>query len=130
MPDNTRAAALPDSSFRSYFLTVFGRPEGTTACECERSNESTLAQSLHFANSKELIAKLGEANALPQVLSKSTSSHGENIGEVYLRAFSRLPTENELQSALAYIDKKENKQEAYQDLVWAILNCKEFLFNH
>ncbi|MEI7457832.1 MAG: DUF1549 and DUF1553 domain-containing protein [Pirellula sp.] len=130
MPDNTRAAALPDSSFRSYFLTVFGRPEGTTACECERSNESTLAQSLHFANSKELIAKLGEANALPQVLSKSTSSHGENIQEVYLRAFSRLPTENELQSALAYIDKKENKQEAYQDLVWAILNCKEFLFNH
>ena len=130
MPANTRAAALPDSSFRSYFLTVFGRPEGTTACECERSNESTLAQSLHFANSKELIAKLGEANALPQILSKSTSSHGENIGEVYLRAFSRLPSENELQSALAYIDKKENKQEAYQDLVWAILNCKEFLFNH
>ena len=130
MPANTRAAALPDSSFRSYFLTVFGRPEGTTACECERSNESTLAQSLHFANSKELIAKLGEANALPQILSKSTSSHGENIGEVYLRAFSRLPNENELQSALAYIDKKENKQEAYQDLVWAILNCKEFLFNH
>lgn len=130
MPDNTRAAALPDSSFRSYFLTVFGRPEATTACECERSNESTLAQSLHFANSKELIAKLGEANALPQVLSKGTSSHNENIGEVYLRAFSRLPTEKELQSALAYLDKKENKQEAYQDLVWAILNCKEFLFNH
>jgi len=130
MPENTRAAALPDSSFRSYFLTVFGRPEATTACECERSNESTLAQSLHFANSKELIAKLGEANALPQVLSKGTSSHGENIGEVYLRAFSRLPTEKELESALAYLDKKENKQEAYQDLVWAILNCKEFLFNH
>ncbi|MFY8202131.1 MAG: DUF1549 domain-containing protein [Pirellula staleyi] len=130
MPENTRAAALPDSSFRSYFLTVFGRPEATTACECERSNESTLAQSLHFANSKELIAKLGEANALPQVLSKGTSSHDENIGEVYLRAFSRLPTEKELQAALAYLDKKENKQEAYQDLVWAILNCKEFLFNH
>ena len=130
MPDNTRASALPDSSFRSYFLTVFGRPEGTTACECERSNESTLAQSLHFANSKELIAKLGEANALPQVFAKRNSSDEERVRELYLRAFSRLPKDDELRASLVYIDKKENKQEAYQDLVWAILNCKEFLFNH
>jgi hypothetical protein len=130
MPEGTRAASLPDSSFKSYFLTVFGRPEGTTACECERANESTLAQSLHFANSKELLAKLGEPNALPQLFAQSKGSEEEPIQELYLRAFSRKPKEEELQAALSYLSKKENKQEAYQDLVWAILNCKEFLFNH
>ncbi len=130
MPDRTRAGSLPDSSFRSYFLTVFGRPEATTACECERANDSTLAQSLHFANSKELIAKLAEANGLPTSLANRTSSHQDNLKELYLRAFSRRPSDTELTPAIAYIEGKSNKLEAYQDLTWAILNCKEFLFNH
>lgn len=130
MPDKTRAAALPDTSFRSYFLTVFGRPEATTACECERSNESTLAQSLHFANSKELLAKLSDARALPQVFAANGKTPAELVNEVYMRAFARAPKAEELKSALEYIESKENKVDAYQDLIWAILNCKEFLFNH
>jgi hypothetical protein len=130
LPEDVRAVALPDSAFRSYFLTVFGRPDATTACECERANESTLAQSLHFANSKELLDKLSAANAIPQQLVQQSKPDSDRIREIYLRAFARAPGEQELQSALAYLDRKENKQEAYQDLVWAILNCKEFLFNH
>ena len=130
MPAKTRATALPDTSFRSYFLTVFGRPEGSTACECERANESTLAQSLHFTNSKELIAKLADPQALPQTISPTGESAESKIQEIYQRAFSRLPNEQELSSSLAYLSQKENQQEAYQDLVWALLNCKEFLFNH
>jgi len=130
MPANTRAASLPDTAFRSYFLTVFGRPEGKTASECERSNESTLAQSLHFANSKELIAKLSESAALPQVFANSASNETARVQEIYLRAFARHPNPIELQSAIAYLANKSNKSEAYQDLCWAILNCKEFLFNH
>ncbi len=130
MPDRTRAGSLPDASFRSYFLTVFGRPEATTACECERANESTLAQSLHFANSKELIAKLADTNGLASSLASRTSSHEENVRELYVRAFSRKPNETELKPAISYIEGKSNKLEAYQDLTWAVLNCKEFLFNH
>jgi Protein of unknown function (DUF1553)/Protein of unknown function (DUF1549) len=130
MPDRTRAISLPDSSFRSYFLTVFGRPDATTACECERANDSTLAQSLHFANSKELIAKLAEANGLPTSLANRTTTHEERLQELYLRAFSRKPSESEIKPSIAYIDRKADKLEAYQDLTWAILNCKEFLFNH
>ncbi|MCY2985331.1 MAG: DUF1549 and DUF1553 domain-containing protein [Planctomycetota bacterium] len=130
MPDRTKAIALPDSSFRSYFLTVFGRPDATTACECERANDSTLAQSLHFANSKELIAKLAEANGLPTSLANRTTTHEERLQELYLRAFSRKPSDSEIKPAIAYIDRKADKLEAYQDLTWALLNCKEFLFNH
>jgi hypothetical protein len=130
MPEGTRAVALPDSGFKSYFLSVFGRPDATTACECERANESTLAQSLHFANSKELLDKLSSPTALPQEMLKSFGDDDARIREIYMRAFSRAPKEAEMKTALEYLQRKENKQEAYQDLVWAILNCKEFLFNH
>ncbi len=130
MPDRTRAGSLPDASFKSYFLTVFGRPEATTACECERASDSTLAQSLHFANSKDLIAKLADTNGLASNLANRTSSHEDNVRELYVRAFSRKPNESELKPAIEYIDGKSNKLEAYQDLTWAVLNCKEFLFNH
>ena len=130
MPDRTRAVSLPDSSFRSYFLTVFGRPDATTACECERASDSTLAQSLHFANSKELIAKLAESNGLPASLANRTTSHQEKLQELYLRAFSRKAKDTEIKAGVDYIDGKSDKLEAYQDLTWAILNCKEFLFNH
>ena len=130
MPDRTRAGSLPDASFKSYFLTVFGRPEATTACECERASDATLAQSLHFANSKDLIAKLADTNGLASSLANRTSSHEENVRELYVRAFSRKPNETELKPAIEYIDGKSNKLEAYQDLTWAVLNCKEFLFNH
>jgi hypothetical protein len=130
MPSQTRAVALPDTAFGSYFLTAFGRPQGSTACECERANESTLAQSLHFANSKELIAKLSEATALPKSMATRQEPDEFKIGELYVRAFAREPATNELESSIAYLGQKPNKEEAYQDLVWAILNCKEFLFNH
>ncbi len=130
MPERTRAGSLPDSSFRSYFLTVFGRPDATTACECERASDSTLAQSLHFANSKELIAKLAEANGLPASLANRSTSHQEKLQELYVRAFSRKPKDTELKAAVDYIESKSDKLEAYQDITWAILNCKEFLFNH
>jgi len=130
MPDRTKAISLPDSSFRSYFLTVFGRPDATTACECERTSDSTLAQSLHFANSKELIAKLAEANGLPTNLANRTTTHEERLQELYVRAFARKPSAAEIKPAIEYIDRKADKLEAYQDLTWALLNCKEFLFNH
>ena len=58
VPAGTRAVQLPDNGFNSYFLTVFGRPEAASACECERSSEANLAQSLHLLNSSEIQGKL------------------------------------------------------------------------
>jgi hypothetical protein len=85
---------------------------------------------LAFHQLEELIAKLADPQALPQTISPTGESAESKIGEIYQRAFSRLPNEQELSSSLAYLSQKENQQEAYQDLVWALLNCKEFLFNH
>ncbi len=131
MPAGTRAVSLPDSSYGSYFLDVFGRPDATTSCECERSQEATLAQSLHLLNSKEVQAKLADDTNRPAAMAASSQEPAELIQELYVSAFSRLPTAEELSTATDYVSQRaDRKREAFEDLVWAIINSKEFLFNH
>lgn len=131
VPAETRAVSLPDNNFTSYFLDVFGKPDSTTACECERSQEATLAQSLHLLNSKEMQAKLSSDSALPASLAASSDTPEQKIKQLYLSALSRLPTASELETASQYLARQAAQpRAAYEDLVWAILNSKEFLFNH
>ena len=144
MPAGTRAVELPDTSFASYFLTVFGRPDSSTACECERTNSSTLAQSLHLLNSKEMQSKLSADASRAAAWANSavvdtTLSPVENIRktgperirELYMRSLGRLPTESEQTIALEYLMQRADRlREAYEDLVWGVVNSKEFLFNH
>jgi hypothetical protein len=131
VPAGTRAVELPDNGFNSYFLTVFGRPESSSACECERSSEANLAQSLHLLNSGEIQGKLTSGSGLASVLGGDANRpHDEKIRELYLLAFSREPTADELSIAVQHIEKAENKKFAYEDIVWALINTKEFLFNH
>jgi hypothetical protein len=154
MPAGTRAVQLPDTAFASYFLTVFGRPDSSTACECERMSSATLAQSLHLLNSKEMQSKLGadgsyaarwsaagQSNAAPTEgganaaaltpAEQLRATAPQRIRELYLRAFSREPSPSEATVALEYlIQKSNNVREAYEDLIWGVVNSKEFLFNH
>ena len=141
----TRAVALPDDSYNSssYFLTVFGRPEMDSACECERAQGASLAQTLHLLNSKNIQDKLSGAGGNAQKLTSQKERVNEDkITELYKLAFSRNPKDDEMKTAIGYIKKKTeqiendaNKKDdsikmAYEDLVWALLNTKEFLFNH
>ncbi len=131
VPVGTRAVELPDNGFSSYFLTVFGRPESSSACECERSSEANLAQSLHLLNSGEIQGKLtGGAGLAATLGGDNNRPHPEKIRQLYLLAFSREPTAEEMSVAVAHIEKNENKRFAYEDIVWALINTKEFLFNH
>ena len=132
MPAGTRALELADSSSGPYFLKVFGMPEGDTACECERSADANLAQSLHLLNSKEVQQKISKDGArAAQLAAEQGRTHAERMTEIYRVVFSRNPTADELQVALAYIERhKDNPRVAYEDLLWALVNTKEFLFNH
>ncbi len=131
VPAETRAVSLPDNSFSSYFLNVFGKPDSTTACECERAQDATLAQSLHLLNSKEMQSKLSSDSALPASLAASSQPVEEKLNQLYMTALSRSPSPSEIETASDYLaGKTENPRQAYEDLVWAILNSKEFLFNH
>jgi hypothetical protein len=126
-----KAVQLPDTGVNSYFLQVFGRPEGASACECERSQEANLAQSLHLLNSNEVQSKLSNGSGRAAVLANDANrTHEDKVQALYLWCFSRQPVADELKVALAHIAKVENKQHAYEDVLWALVNTKEFLFNH
>ena len=131
MPPGIRAVALPDTGFASYFLTVFGRPESSTACECERSQEANLSQSLHLLNSKEIQEKLSaDSGRAAQLAADPSRSDEQKVRELYHVALSRSASDEELKATLAYLAGKENRREAYEDVVWSLINSKEFLFNH
>ena len=132
IPAGTRAVQLPDNGFNSYFLTVFGRPESSSACECERSSEANLAQSLHLLNSSEIQGKLTAGNARAAMFAGDANKPPQaKIRELYLLAFSREPSADETAIAVAHIEKnKQDPKRAYEDIVWALINTKEFLFNH
>jgi hypothetical protein len=149
VPAGTRAVQLPDNAFESYFLVLFGRPDGSSACECERSSEFGLAQVLHLMNSHEVLAKV--SGMLPKAPAKGKNDPkaklvvGERLAtlladkrpaaikirELYLAAFSREPTAAEAQLLLAHLDRhRENPRAAYEDILWVLINAEEFLFNH
>lgn len=132
VPSGMRAVQLPDNAFNSYFLTVFGRPESSSACECERSGEANLAQSLHLLNSSEIQGKLTNGGGTTVKLTNDKGrDHAAKIRELYLLAFAREPAPDEISIALAHLAKNEqNPRVAYEDIVWALINTKEFLFNH
>lgn len=132
MPAGTRAVQLPDASVGPYFLKVFGQPQGDTACECERSQEANLAQSLHLLNSSEVQNKISSGSGRAAMLANQKDRpHADRIQELYRWVYSREPDPEETEIALAHIEKhKDNVKIAYEDILWALINTKEFLFNH
>lgn len=144
LPPGTRAVALPDNSYNqsSPFLRVFGRPEGESVCECERVQSSSLAQSLHLINAPDIKAKLGAPSGRAERLSKDERPHEAKVRELYLAAFAREPRPADLKVAIEYlteprvtadgqpVNPQNASRENFQDLIWALINTKEFLFNH
>jgi len=145
LPAGTSAVALPDNSYNksSPFLKVFGRPESTSVCECERVQSASLAQSLHFINANDIKSKLRFKNGRAEQLARSDDLSTEALVEqVYLAAYSRQPDAKELEIASAYLqeprvaadgkplDATATTRENLEDLLWALMNTKEFLFNH
>lgn len=143
LPSGTRAIQLPDNSWNSsvYFLSVFGRPDSASACECERTSDASLAQSLHLLNSKDIQSKLSNGGGRARKLAGEKDRTDEDkIKELYLRAFSREPYSNEVSLATEYLnrmikdekgaEKPADRSQSYEDIVWALFNTKEFLFNH
>ena len=150
LPAGTRAVCLPDNSFNasSYFLTVFGRPESSSACECERSLEASLSQSLHLLNSKDIQTKLSADGSRAARLAADARPDAAKLDELYRLAYGRPARPDEVKFAADYLARKlaavkpgkdaaeteatrgKARREAWEDTLWAVLNTKEFLFNH
>jgi hypothetical protein len=124
---------LPDDSFNSssYFLSVFGRPDNSSACECERSQAGSLAQALHLLNSKSIQEKLAhDTGTAARLAADLGTPPAERVRHLYLAAVSRPPTAQESAVAVGHLARLGESRRAFEDIIWALLNTKEFLFNH
>jgi hypothetical protein len=125
-----RAIMLPDESFASYFLDVFGRPQRLSPCECERVSEANLAQSLHLLNSDEVQNKLSRPGSRADMLAKDPRPDAEKVEELFVWAVGHKPAPRKLQLALDHLAAHpKDKKAAYENILWALINTKEFLFN-
>ncbi|MSU63376.1 MAG: DUF1553 domain-containing protein [Pedosphaera sp.] len=131
-PVGLRAIQLPDTRTFSYFLKSFGRPDREKTCECERTSEPSMAQALHIANGDTVNQKLAATNSV--VAMHLTANHvpGKVIEEACLAALSRMPSDSEKEQMLAALkqSREVDKRTAMEDVYWALLSSREFLFNH
>lgn len=132
-PDAKRAIQLPNEMEQSDFLDIFGRSRRDTPCVCETRTEPNLSQVLYLLFSPELQNDLANPAGTVAKLLKENNSSAEIVEELYLRTFSRQPTADEQKDAIALIEDTgtaEGRPPAIEDLLWTLLNSKEFVFNH
>ena len=135
-PSGHRAIEVWDSRMPSYFFTIFGRPVRATVCECERSDEPSISQALHLLNSPEIEQKLGHHNGRARQLADSALTPVEIIRELYWVTLARPPSDAEIETMReAFGDDTAandppSRRAATEDILWTLLNSKEFLFNH
>ena len=132
LPKGARAVQIADGNTSNYFLTTFGRATRATVCSCEVKMEPNLSQALHLINGETVHARIKQGKIVADLLAKKKSP-AEVIDALYLKALSRSPTEVEKEKLLAAVlegsDPNEQKL-ILEDIFWALLNSKEFIFNH
>ncbi len=129
-PDGYRSIQVWDNRMPSYFFRIFGRPVRASVCECERSNEPSISQALHLLNSPEINEKITHKRGVARQLTTSEKTTDQVLDELYLGTLSRLPTDEE--RALlreAFPPPGSDRRAAVEDVLWSILNTKEFLYN-
>jgi hypothetical protein len=130
MSRQARAVDLPHEGFGSYFLDVFDRPPRSSPCECARSNGASLSQVLHLANSPEIEDKVASGQGRVTKLVQDKTPPEKAIEELYLAAYARYPSAEERTKTLAYVQGQKDLRRGLEDVVWALLNSREFMFNH
>jgi len=130
VPPGTRAVQLPDGEVNNPFLKTFGQPARELACECERENESNLAQALQLINGPAVNDRLRNPNNRIGKLLARKLTEKEVLDDLFLVTLSRMPNEAEMQAMLGHVQRAADKRKAWEDVHWALINSKEFLFRH
>lgn len=130
VPAGTRAIELPDSNanYEDLLLATFGKPQRESVCECERVSDPSLAQALHVLNNEKLHAKLTDAKGRIARLLAAKTEQAAVIEELYLATLSRRPTAAEQDACRRLAAEAPDAPTFYQDLLWSLLNSKQFLF--
>jgi len=130
LPKGTRAVQVMDGSIGTPFLKLFGRPPRDTAYESDRCHETSMRQALYMINSSELENRVSRSPRIARML-KAKATDEAVVEEIFLAALARFPKAKEKAESIKYlVDNKRNRTQAVRDLMWALLNTKEFMFNH
>jgi hypothetical protein len=132
LPLGARAVQIADGNTSNYFLTTFGRAARATVCSCEVKMEPNLSQALHLLNGDTTQQRIRQGGLVEKLLGEKKSP-AEIIAQLYLTVVSRHPTDMELEKLLAALDGPDDPaktKETLEDVFWALLNSKEFIFNH
>jgi hypothetical protein len=128
LPLGARAIEIPDAEYPDYFLNTFAKPRRASVCECERSPDPNLAQALHTLNGDILATKIASGTGRIAKLLEAKTPHAEIVKTLYLVTVSRPPAPQELSNADQILAQSASPKEAYEDLLWALINTKSFLF--
>ena len=131
-PAGFSAKQLPDANIQSEFLNLFGKPKRMESCECERDEGSNMLQALHFINGKSILSRVTSGKGRVAILLREKGVTNEKIVvELYLWSLARPPLAAEIELGLKFFESyKEKRKEAAEDLMWALLNSKDFMLVH
>jgi hypothetical protein len=129
LPVGARAVQIADGGVSTYFLTTFGRATRETACSCEVKLQPTLSQSLHLLNGDTTTQKIAAGNVVGKWLDAKKPPQ-ELIDDLYVRCLARKPAPEERAKLEAALGAEPDKKKALEDMFWALLNTREFMFNH
>lgn len=130
VPLGTRAIELPDAQYNNYLLKTFGKPKREAVCECERVSEVNLAQALHTLNSDVIVEKIANPKGRIAALLAQKKSHPEMFELLFLATLSRRPTQAEQKAFSTALAEAPDAKSFYEDLLWSLINSKQFLFIH
>lgn len=131
IPEENRSIDLADGSITSQFLEMFGRPARDTGLESERNNQPTDAQRLHLLNSSHIQNKIERSARLSGLIRTAKGNRRTLVSMIYLNILSRYPTQTELITAQQYLQAMgKDLRQGTNDLAWALINSKEFLYRH
>src|SRR5207248_2029124 len=130
MPPGSRAMEVWTVRSQSLFLDAFGRPDPNQDPPCERTADTTVVQALHLMNSPNLHRKVTADDGRCAKLAKGSRSPREIVDELYLLAYSRFPTDTESSAAVRRFEQPgADRRKTTEDLLWALINTPEFVFN-